>query len=128
MPCPRQRNPVLSVLGILDCLRLRSLVLVGPRRLPAVAINQSLPSALRVSFRTLVVHPVIAVGVVTLHLGLLQEATQLIVRLAPEVVKAEYRGVEFFSLPRFGMGQSTPATSLKYLNSKLTHPIQTNEL
>lgn len=61
------------------------------------------PSALRVSFRTLVVHPVIAVGVVTLHLGLLQEATQLIVRLAPEVVKAEYRGVEFFSLPRFGM-------------------------
>jgi len=61
------------------------------------------PSALRVSFRTLIVHPVIAVGVVTLHLGLLQEATQLIVRLGPEVVKAEYRGVEFFGLPRFGM-------------------------
>src|SRR5580692_8458572 len=31
------------------------------------------PSALRFSFRTLALHPVIAVGVVTLHLGLLQE-------------------------------------------------------
>jgi hypothetical protein len=61
------------------------------------------PSALRVSSRTLVVHPLIAVGVVTLHLGFLQEATQLIVRLGPEAVKAEYRGLEFFSLPRFGM-------------------------
>jgi len=61
------------------------------------------PSALSVSFRTLVVHPLIAVGVVTLHLGFLNEATQLIVRLGPEVVKAEYRGVEFFGLPRFGM-------------------------
>jgi hypothetical protein len=61
------------------------------------------PSALRISFPTLVVHPLIAVGVVTLHLGFLQEATQLIVRLGPEAVKAEYRGLEFFSLPRFGM-------------------------
>jgi histidine kinase/histidine kinase/DNA gyrase B/HSP90-like ATPase len=61
------------------------------------------PSALRVSPRTLVVHSLIAVGVVTLHLGFLQEATQLIVRLGPEAVKAEYRGLEFFSLPRFGM-------------------------
>jgi signal transduction histidine kinase len=61
------------------------------------------PSALTVSFHTLVVHSLIAVGVVTLHLGLLQEATQLIVRLGPEAAKAEYRGLEFFSLPRFGM-------------------------
>jgi Histidine kinase/Histidine kinase-, DNA gyrase B-, and HSP90-like ATPase len=61
------------------------------------------PSALRVSPRTLVVHPLIAVGVVALHLGFLQAATQLIVRLGPEAVKAEYRGLEFFSPPRFGM-------------------------
>jgi signal transduction histidine kinase len=61
------------------------------------------PPALTVSFRTLVVHSLIAVGVVTLHLGLLQDATRLIVRLGPEAAKAEYRGLEFFSLPRFGM-------------------------
>jgi len=61
------------------------------------------PSALTVSFRTLVVHALVAAGFVTLHLGLLHEATQLIVRLGPEAVKAEYRGLQFFSLPRFGM-------------------------
>ena len=61
------------------------------------------PSALRVSFRTLVVHSLIAVGVVTLHLGFLQEATQLIVGLGPGSVKAEYRGLDFFCFPRFGM-------------------------
>jgi hypothetical protein len=61
------------------------------------------PSALRVSFRTLVVHSLIAVGVGTLHLGFLQETTQLIVRLGPEAVKAEYRGLDFFCFPRFGM-------------------------
>ena len=61
------------------------------------------PSALRVSFRTLVVHSLIAVGVVTLHLGFLREATWLIVRLGPEAVKAEYRGLDFFCFPRFGM-------------------------
>jgi signal transduction histidine kinase len=61
------------------------------------------PHALRVSFRTLVVHPLIAVGVVTLHLGFLQGATQLIGRLGPEAVKAEYRGLAFFCFPRFGM-------------------------
>jgi signal transduction histidine kinase len=61
------------------------------------------PSALRMSFRTVIVHPLIAVGVATLHLGFLQEATQLIVRLGPEAVKAEYRGLDFFCLPRFGV-------------------------
>ena len=61
------------------------------------------PSALTVSFRTLVVHALVAAGFVTLHLGLLHEATQLIVRLGPDAVKAEYRGLQFFSLPRFGM-------------------------
>lgn len=61
------------------------------------------PSSLRVSVRTLVVHGLIGVAVVTLHLGFLQETTQLIVRVGPEAVKAEYRGLEFFSLPRFGM-------------------------
>jgi len=61
------------------------------------------PSALRVSFHTLVVHPLVAFGVVTLHLGFLREATQLISRLGPEAVKAEYRGLDFFCFPRFGM-------------------------
>jgi Histidine kinase len=61
------------------------------------------PSSLRFSFRTLVVHPLIAVGLVTFHLALLQGATQLIVRLGPEAVKAEYRGLDFFCFPRFGM-------------------------
>src|SRR5580692_2236777 len=60
-------------------------------------------SALRVSSRTLVVHSLVAVGVVTLHLGFLREATQLVIRLGPEAVKAEYRGLEFFCFPRFGM-------------------------
>ena len=61
------------------------------------------PSALSVSLRTLVAHPLIAVGVVTLHLGFLRETTRLIVRLGPEAVKAEYRGLDFFCFPRFGM-------------------------
>jgi len=61
------------------------------------------PSALRVSFPTLIVQPLIAVGVVTLHLGFLQGATQLIVRLGPEAVRAEYQGLDIFCLPRFGM-------------------------
>jgi sensor histidine kinase YesM len=60
------------------------------------------PSALRVSFRTLVVHPLVAVGVVTFHLAFLQEATQLIVRLGPEALKGEYQGLDFFGFPRFG--------------------------
>jgi signal transduction histidine kinase len=66
--------------------------------------NSRWPGALRVSFRTLVVHLLIAVGVVTLHLGFLQAATRLIVRLGPEAVKSEYRGLDFFCLPRLGMG------------------------
>src|SRR5215472_13974782 len=49
------------------------------------------PSALGVSFRTLVVHLLIAVGVVTLHLGLLQGVTGLIIRFGSEAVQAEYR-------------------------------------
>jgi Histidine kinase len=61
------------------------------------------PSALSASFRTLLMHPLIAVGVVTLHLGFLQAASQLIVRVGPEAVKAEYRGLDFFCFPRFGM-------------------------
>jgi sensor histidine kinase YesM len=61
------------------------------------------PSALRVSSRSLIVHPLIAVAVATLHLCLLQAATLLIVRLGPEALKADYRGLNFFCLPRFGM-------------------------
>jgi len=61
------------------------------------------PSALKVSSRTLVVHALIAVGVVTLHLGFLLAVTQSIARLGPEAVRAEYQGLDIFCLPRFGM-------------------------
>jgi len=73
------------------------------------------PSSLSVSSRTLVVHALIAVGVVTLHLGLLQGLTQLIVRFGAVAlggdtttrawmhVAAEYRELNFFHLPRFGL-------------------------
>lgn len=65
--------------------------------------NSRWPSVLRFSLRTLVVHPLIAVGVVTLHLGLLQEMTRLVIRFGPDTVKAEYRGLDFLSFPRFGL-------------------------
>lgn len=61
------------------------------------------PSALEVSPRTLFVHPLIAVGIVTLHLGVLEGAARLIARLGSAAVKAEYGGLDFFCLPRFGI-------------------------
>lgn len=61
------------------------------------------PSALKVSSRTLIVHPLIAIGVVTLHLGVLEGAAELIARLGSEAVKTEYGGIDFFCLPRFGI-------------------------
>ncbi len=61
------------------------------------------PLAFKVSSRTLVVHPLIAVGVVTLHLGVLEGAAWLITRLGSDAVKAEYGGLDFFCLPRFGI-------------------------
>jgi hypothetical protein len=61
------------------------------------------PSALSVSPHTLIVHALIAIVVVTLHCGFLQGATDLIVRLGPAPVKAEYQWMNFFCLPRFGI-------------------------
>ncbi|MBV9342622.1 MAG: sensor histidine kinase [Acidobacteria bacterium] len=61
------------------------------------------PFALRISIRTLVMHLLLGLAVVTLHLAFLQESTRLIVRLGPEAVKADYRGLDFFYFPRFGM-------------------------
>ena len=73
------------------------------------------PSSLSVSSRTLAVHAFIAVGVVTLHLALLQGLTELIVRFGAVAlggdtttrawmhVAAEYRELSFFHLPRFGL-------------------------
>ena len=61
------------------------------------------PFALRVSLPTLFVHMLVAVGVVALHLTILQQATYWIVRFGPETVQREYRGLQFFCLPRFGM-------------------------
>lgn len=61
------------------------------------------PFALRVSLPNLLVHMLVAVGVVALHLTILQQATYWIVRFGPDTVQREYRGLQFFSLPRFGM-------------------------
>jgi two-component sensor histidine kinase len=61
------------------------------------------PEVLRLSRRSLALHASIAAGVVVLHLGLLQEFIGLIGGVAPEFIKAEYRGITFFCLPRFGM-------------------------
>lgn len=59
-------------------------------------------SALSVSSRTLALHPLIAIGLVTIHLGFLYEATQLIVRFGPAAVKDQYQDLDLFNLPRFG--------------------------
>lgn len=64
--------------------------------------NSRWPSALSVSPRALALHPVIAVGFVTLHLELLYKATQLIVRFGPAAVKDQYQDLDLFGLPRFG--------------------------
>ena len=61
------------------------------------------PTALTVSLRNLFVHIFVAVGVVALHLTILQLATYGTVRFGPEAVQTEYRGLQFFCLPRFGM-------------------------
>jgi len=61
------------------------------------------PAALRVSLPTVGVQALVAVGVAVLHLGLLQAATNWIVRVGADPVKAEYRDLIFFCLPRLGM-------------------------
>lgn len=61
------------------------------------------PVALKVSLRTLGIQAPLAVGTAVLHLGILQEATHWIARLGPQAVRAEYDGVSFFCLSRFGM-------------------------
>src|SRR5215475_7754738 len=61
------------------------------------------PAVLRLSPLTLVVHTLVGVGVVALHLGFLDGVNHLIVRFGPDTVKQEYRGLIFFSPPRFGM-------------------------
>jgi Histidine kinase len=61
------------------------------------------PSVLRVSIPTLGLQMLVAVGVVALHLGVLEEATRWIVKVGPEAVKADYGRLNFFCLPRFGM-------------------------
>jgi hypothetical protein len=59
--------------------------------------------ALRVSLPTLGIQAPVAVGIVALHLGILQEATQWIAHAGPQAIRAEYAGPHFFDLPRFGI-------------------------
>lgn len=61
------------------------------------------PSALRVSLPTLGIQVPVAVGIVLLHLCILQGAVHWIVRTGPQAVRAEYGELNFFCLPRFGM-------------------------
>jgi hypothetical protein len=61
------------------------------------------PFALRVSLPTLGVQSLLAVAVVVLHLGLLVLAVKWIVLMGPDALKAEYAGMRFFCLPRFGI-------------------------
>jgi Histidine kinase len=61
------------------------------------------PGVLRLSRRTLVLHALVAIAVVGLHLGLLQAADRLLVGFGPQALRAEYLGLTFFCLPRFGI-------------------------
>jgi hypothetical protein len=61
------------------------------------------PFSLRISPASLGTQTLVAAVVVVAHLGVLQGATNLIVRVGPAAVKDEYRGLNFFCWPRFGM-------------------------
>lgn len=61
------------------------------------------PSVLRVSLPNLAVQLLIAASIVALHLAVLQLAVNWIVTAGPDALKAEYRGLQFFCYPRFGM-------------------------
>jgi hypothetical protein len=61
------------------------------------------PLALRVSPQGLSLLIVGSLVVVTLHLGVLQLAKDLIVRDGPRAIRSEYAWLNFFCLPRFGM-------------------------
>jgi signal transduction histidine kinase len=61
------------------------------------------PVALRVSLAGLGLQTAIGFAVVALHLGLLQLATNFIVRDGPKALSVEFAGWNFFCLPRFGL-------------------------
>jgi signal transduction histidine kinase len=67
--------------------------------------NDRWPFMLRISLATLGVQVLLALVVVALHLGVLQAATHWIggVAAAPAKLRADYRALNFFCLPRFGM-------------------------
>jgi sensor histidine kinase YesM len=61
------------------------------------------PSTLRVSIASSVGHLFLAVVVALAHLGILQLGTYWIGRLGPQAENAEYYGLQFFNLARFGI-------------------------
>jgi signal transduction histidine kinase len=66
-------------------------------------IGKRWPSTLRVSPAAMGVQFVVAVVVALLHLGLLELAAHWIARAGPELERAAYSGLEFFSVWRFGI-------------------------
>jgi signal transduction histidine kinase len=61
------------------------------------------PSFLRVSAATLGLQIPIASVIIALHLAALQATTYWITQVGTEAAKADFRGMNFFCLPRFGM-------------------------
>jgi signal transduction histidine kinase len=66
-------------------------------------IGKRWPSTLRVSPAAMGVQFVVAVVVALLHLGILELAAHWIARAGPELERAAYSGLEFFSVWRFGI-------------------------
>jgi sensor histidine kinase YesM len=61
------------------------------------------PSTLRVSLGSSTSHLFVAVGVALIHLGILQLTVYWLSRVGPPTQRAEYYGLDFFHLWRFGI-------------------------
>lgn len=61
------------------------------------------PSVLSVSLKTVSFQILVALGVVVLHLGLLQMSTRSMAKVGPAIAREGYADLNFFCLPRFGL-------------------------
>ena len=61
------------------------------------------PATLKVSVPSSAGHLLVAVGVALAHLGILQLIADWLSRVGPQAQSAEYQGLEFFNLWRFGI-------------------------
>jgi signal transduction histidine kinase len=60
-------------------------------------------SVLSVSLKSVGVQILVALGVVSLHLGLLQISTRSMARVGPTIAREGYGQIDFFCLPRLGL-------------------------